>query len=657
MAKYLKPDCEKGYIEDPADIQAIQFDNLRHTIYDCMLGDFDENGFYVVQPDIVQELIEMPKSLVDTVDNIEICHSLIKFDKQISFMVTYEGECVTLSLVEKLNYEANNTMTGGTWSNVNEYILDKLITSGEVNKQVIYQRWNINPFSGAVIDIFNCDESVLAKYFGIVSRFKYLMEANSVLLEKEEELEEIEAEYTLDIMEILKRYPVLKEAVEKELKKTLSEKKGFVRLDKPKFAKTVNEILEKAIEKNVAVLPVDKKEEFFAEKRNATVRSNIKKRETLEVEDKKVKRVQEVEDKKVQDTYKKVVTLNNKDEVKNPTTKDDAKTPVVKKIKTENVDSKSVQEVGQKLATTTKKENVKAKEKATDVMAETSSSKVAKMVEKLQKDGVDTKNLVSKVVQEQAANKKKSPPVVVATAPKAEPTKLVKEAAAKTEAKKQEAKPTAKKTDKKPEKKTDKKGKKEEKKEKGIDYSTYPTLKKADKKQTGKSTNNTTANNNQNHEEHMTTAMMGVVAGGDGNNVTREKPKTERYNPDKRVTAKPEAVKPNADKQVKVSFGEDVRETREGFDKDDVEYEATTGRGGDRTKPDKATGVRADARRVGGSFEFFEENAEEVGKTNKDRSVGDTVVQIKLGRKIKRDSSKSLGQDDDLEEDLSIPTD
>ena len=154
-----------------------------------------------------------------------------------------------------------------------------------------------------------------------------------------------------------------------------------------------------------------------------------------------------------------------------------------------------------KLATTTKKENVKAKEKATDVMAETSSSKVAKMVEKLQKDGVDTKNLVSKVVQEQAANKKKSPPVVVATAPKTEPTKLVKEAAAKTEAKKQEAKPTAKKTDKKPEKKTDKKSgkktdktdKKEEKKEKGIDYSTYPTLKKDDKKQTGKSTNNTTA--------------------------------------------------------------------------------------------------------------------------------------------------------------------
>ena len=63
MAKYLKPDCEKGFLDDPADIEFEQFNNMRHTIDDFMLGDFDENGFYYVQPEIVQELIEMPKSL------------------------------------------------------------------------------------------------------------------------------------------------------------------------------------------------------------------------------------------------------------------------------------------------------------------------------------------------------------------------------------------------------------------------------------------------------------------------------------------------------------------------------------------------------------------------------------------------------------------
>ena len=56
MSQYLKPDSELGYVEDHAMIEFLQFNNLRHTVLGCMLGDFNEVGNYVVAPEIVEEL-------------------------------------------------------------------------------------------------------------------------------------------------------------------------------------------------------------------------------------------------------------------------------------------------------------------------------------------------------------------------------------------------------------------------------------------------------------------------------------------------------------------------------------------------------------------------------------------------------------------------
>ena len=106
MAQYLKPNSELGYVEDSAEISRLRFNNLRHVVLGCMLGDFNELGHYVVSPEIVQELISLEKYIVQTYDNIELCRSCLKLDKQIAFMLTFEGNKATLSLVEKINYEA-----------------------------------------------------------------------------------------------------------------------------------------------------------------------------------------------------------------------------------------------------------------------------------------------------------------------------------------------------------------------------------------------------------------------------------------------------------------------------------------------------------------------------------------------------------------------
>ena len=283
MAQYLKPDSALGYVEDSAEIEALKFNNVRHVVLGCMLGDFNEVGDYIISPDIVNELISMEKYIVQTFDNIELCKSALKLDKQISFMVTFEGNRASLILIEKINYEANFALNSGVYSNINEYVLDYVETSGEINRNVIYDRWNIKPYGGNVIDIFNCDDNVLEKYFGIVNRFKYLLNSNKILLEKEEEIEEIESGYINEMFAVLSHYPKLKEQVENSIKESLKENKNSVSVKKAYFAKTLNEILENSINKNIDVLEENEKLEFEKEKRNLIVDLNVKRIDAIEI--------------------------------------------------------------------------------------------------------------------------------------------------------------------------------------------------------------------------------------------------------------------------------------------------------------------------------------------------------------------------------------
>ncbi len=280
MAHYLKEDSPVGYVEDSLQIQYLKFNNLRHTILGFMLGDFDEKGEYRVSAQIIKELIKMPKYLHQTEDNIEVCLSAIKLDKQITFIVTYEGDKVTLSLAEKLNYEANFKLNSGSYSNIHEFVLDEVETSGVVDRNVIYKRWNIKPFGGQVLDVFNMDEETLALYAGLVDRFKFLLCANKLLLDKEEEVEAIEEEYALNNFEVLSHYPELKTAVNNHIKETLNGKPDFIRVDRPNFAKTFNEVLDNAIESYLYLLTDEQKQQFNAERTNLLYNINLK-RENL----------------------------------------------------------------------------------------------------------------------------------------------------------------------------------------------------------------------------------------------------------------------------------------------------------------------------------------------------------------------------------------
>lgn len=283
MAKYLKPDSDLGYIENSAEIEYLKLNNLRHSILGFMLGDFDEQGYYTISTEIQKELLSMRKFIVNSVDNIDICHGVVMLDKPITFMVTFESDRATLSLVEKMSYEANMKLDSGSYSNVNEFILDEIETAGEINRNLVYKRWNIGEFGGEVLGVAQMDATTLALYSGLVDRYKYLLAANKILLDKEEQLEDIEAEYTIGLIEILSRYPALKTLVDAEVKNEVQDKTKFLRLDKPNFAKTFNEILDKAVENNIGALNGTEINMFSQEKREATQKRNMRMQAELNV--------------------------------------------------------------------------------------------------------------------------------------------------------------------------------------------------------------------------------------------------------------------------------------------------------------------------------------------------------------------------------------
>ena len=284
MSKYLKPDSELGYIEDDSQINYVKFNNFRHVVLGCMLGDFNNDGEYVVSPEIIKELIEMPKYLTETMENMEVCLSELRLDKQISFLVTFEEDKATLSLIEKISYEANFKLNSGTYSNINEYVLDTILTSGEINKNEIYRRWNISLNEGNIIDIFSCDDAILEKYFGIVNRFKYLLVANSLLLDKENDLEEMEAEYANQILNLLKRYPEFEKAVWAQLKEACKDKQEFLQLNKPNYVKTFNEILDNTISQNLNLLNEDQLKDFEQELKNVYLQIYLRRTNLLNFE-------------------------------------------------------------------------------------------------------------------------------------------------------------------------------------------------------------------------------------------------------------------------------------------------------------------------------------------------------------------------------------
>ena len=276
MANYLRQGCEDVFIEDSAEIEYAKFNNLRHTVMGYMLGDFDEHGVYTVDEEIVKEHIGLKKQIIDEIDNMIICQSALTLNRPITFLISFDEDQATLSLLEKVNHEGNFKENAGSYSDISEYILDRIETSGVItDRSYIYNRWNVTDEELPALSIHDLDEETLQSLFGIVNRFKYLLYCNTYLLEKEQQLEEQELTYAEEIKTLLIAYPELKKKVDETLKETLADKKELICLDKPFVTSQINEVIERAIEENIEVLTEEDQKNFKEEKHTIQNRHNL----------------------------------------------------------------------------------------------------------------------------------------------------------------------------------------------------------------------------------------------------------------------------------------------------------------------------------------------------------------------------------------------
>lgn len=269
VKKFLKFDTDKGFLDNKDDINYYATTQMRKVVFGGMLGDFDENGIYVISQKIVNELIAMPKVIVDAVDGSELMRSKVKADTFFHFILSVEGNKATLSLLEKIYHQSNKTFNSGAYSDINEYVLDQVIVPDkDFNRNALYQKYNIIPQDdGEALTIFDADEQTIALYYNIIEKIKINHLTQDRLILKEKEIEELEANYFEQVLALLAEFPIVEKEVVKEVQDVLVEKHNFVIVSNPFFQQTVNEIVDSSVDKHAEKLEQDKKEEFLAKLR------------------------------------------------------------------------------------------------------------------------------------------------------------------------------------------------------------------------------------------------------------------------------------------------------------------------------------------------------------------------------------------------------
>ena len=247
--KYFKFDEENQYLENESDIKYFISNQARRVAVGNMLGDFDENGLYVLKKDLVKQLVNIPKIIVDNFNGVDLIRSAVKFDNYLHFMLVVEEDKASLLLLEKINFESNIKYNVGSYSNMNEYVLEEIkIPDKDIDKNIIYSKFNIKrEDEGIYYDINNFTTAEQEQFSEIINKMKQNYLAQNEMLKNELAIEKIEADYFDEVLSSFQTREEINAKFEKILKSLILEKKSFIEINKPFFQKTINEILDNCL--------------------------------------------------------------------------------------------------------------------------------------------------------------------------------------------------------------------------------------------------------------------------------------------------------------------------------------------------------------------------------------------------------------------------
>lgn len=87
--KYIRVDCDNGELTNASEIAYYKATQREEIITNIMLGDYNQNGEYIIDENIVLELVSMPKQIINSFSNMIFCQSLVvtEFIQQEKFVV------------------------------------------------------------------------------------------------------------------------------------------------------------------------------------------------------------------------------------------------------------------------------------------------------------------------------------------------------------------------------------------------------------------------------------------------------------------------------------------------------------------------------------------------------------------------------------------
>lgn len=144
VEEYKRVDVDGGILNNDADIEyfkAIQYNDI---IDNCLLGDFDSKGNYVVNPVIVEQLLKMKKVFVSAFEKSVFVESLREFDGygKINFRLKWTNnsqgqKVVVLELLE------NITRVNGYFENTNHIALLGVAINDDTSTEAVYKYFNV----------------------------------------------------------------------------------------------------------------------------------------------------------------------------------------------------------------------------------------------------------------------------------------------------------------------------------------------------------------------------------------------------------------------------------------------------------------------------------------------------------------------------------
>ena len=141
---YKRVDVDGGVLNNDSDIEyfkAIQYNDI---IDNCLLGDFDSKGNYVVNPVIVEQLLKIKKIFVSAFEKSVFVESIREFDGygKINFRLKWTNnnqgqKVVVLELLE------NVTRVNGYFENTNHVALLGVAINDDTSTEAVYKYFNV----------------------------------------------------------------------------------------------------------------------------------------------------------------------------------------------------------------------------------------------------------------------------------------------------------------------------------------------------------------------------------------------------------------------------------------------------------------------------------------------------------------------------------